>query len=97
MLQCRAVTLLPHLQLAIEEKSEEPSELRGVAAHTLKLPGKRLYLTPLLKAKKFRQYGYKTGALAAFDELQQAGLGVLDTVTRKSGNVSFYSGRIKGA
>ena len=83
----QALLLIAHSQLAIEDKSEEPSEIRGVAAHTLKLPGKRLYLTPLLKAKKIRQYGYKTGALAAFDELQQAGLGVLDTVTRKSGNV----------
>ena len=74
--------------LAIEEK-EQPTEVKGSISHTLKLPGKRLYLTPLLKPKKFRNHGYKAGALAIFDELQQAGLGVVETITKKSGVVGY--------
>ena len=74
------------LSLAIEEK-EQPTEVKGSISHTLKLSGKRLYLTPLLKAKKFRNHGYKAGALAIFDELQQAGLVVVETITKKSGVV----------
>ena len=41
----------------------------NAAAFCLKLPGKSLYLTPLLKAKKFRNFGYKTGTMCAFREL----------------------------
>ena len=43
------------------------------AAHCLKLPGRKLNLTALLYAKKFRAYGYKTGAQAAFEKLAQDG------------------------
>ena len=50
----------------------------SAAAFCLKLPGKNLYLTPLLKAKKFRSYGYKTGAMSAFRELQNADLGKVE-------------------
>lgn len=48
------------------------------AAHCLKLPGRKLNLTALLYAKKFRAYGYKTGAQAAFEKLEQDGLGEQD-------------------
>ena len=50
------------------------------AAHCLRLPGKSLHLTPLLKAKRFRNFVYKTGALKAFQELQLAQLGSLEEI-----------------
>ena len=57
--------------------------------HCLLLPGRRLDLKALLKKKKFRDpHGYKKGALAAFSELEQAGLGVGETVNTKYGSVS---------
>ena len=43
--------------------------------YCLTLPGKTLYLTPLLSQKKFRSYGHKDGAVKAFYKLQQEGLG----------------------
>lgn len=58
----------------------EVIEPDGVAAHTLKLPGKVLYLTPLLKAKKFRKFGSKKEALEAFKELEDAKLGTMEEV-----------------
>lgn len=60
--------------------SENSFECGGssAAGFCLKLPGKNLYLTPLLKAKKFRSYGYKTGAMSAFRELQTADLGTVE-------------------
>ncbi len=39
------------------------------------LPGKTLYLTPLLAMKKFRKKGKKEGAIRAFYRLQEEGLG----------------------
>lgn len=56
----------------------EPVEPDGAIAHVLRLPGKSLYLTPLLKAKKFRNFGYRQGAMSAFEELQKANLGTLE-------------------
>ena len=41
----------------------------SAAAHSLRLPGKRVFLTPLIKAKKVRNYGNKQGALGAWKEL----------------------------
>ena len=58
-------------------------------AHCLRLPGKRLDLKALLKKKKFREpHGYKKGALAAFSDLEQAGLGTVETSSSKFGTVS---------
>lgn len=54
------------------------SEVDQAAAHCLKLPGKKLNLTALLYAKKFRSHGYKTGAQAAFECLTRDGLGEQD-------------------
>jgi len=50
----------------------------------LKLPGKQLNLSALLYAKKFRAYGYKSGALNAFKELESEGLGALEEVKTKA-------------
>ena len=66
---------------------EENSDNKGAAAHCLKLPGKHLYLTPLLK---FRNYGSKSGAVAAFEELQSSELGKIVSETQKSLTVSYY-------
>lgn len=58
-------------------------------AHCLRLPGQRLDLKALLKKKKFREpHGYKKGALAAFSELEQAGLGTTETSSTKFGTVN---------
>ena len=72
---------------------EQPlSEIQSAAAHCLKLPGKNLLLTPLNNAKRFRNFGYKKGAMKAFEELQMSELGTLETVTNKNGAVScLYS------
>lgn len=57
---------------------ESMTEVDKAAAHCLKLPGKNLNLTALLYSKKFRAYGYKTGAQAAFEKLSQDGIGVVN-------------------
>lgn len=59
--------------------------MENAAAHTLRLPGQRLYLTPLLKAKKFRKFGYKEGALSAFRELENSDLGKLEEFEAEKG------------
>lgn len=47
----------------------------ATAAYCLQLPGKTLYLTPLLAQKKFRKRGNKDGAVRAFYQLEAEGLG----------------------
>lgn len=47
-------------------------------AHSLWLPGKWLFLIPLLKAKKYHNYGNKQGALDVWEELEQSGIGKLE-------------------
>ena len=47
----------------------------NTASYCLTLPGKVLYLTPLLNAKKFRKRGNKDGAIRAFYKLAENGLG----------------------
>ena len=41
---------------------------------TIVLPGRILYLTPLLNAKKYRNRGNKDGAIQAFFQLEEEGL-----------------------
>lgn len=45
------------------------------AGFCLTLPGRTLYLTPLLALKKFRKKGNKDGGVRAFYCLQEEGLG----------------------
>ena len=40
--------------------------------------------------KKFHNHGYKHGALKAFTELEEAGLGSLETDTTKPGKVNNH-------
>ena len=55
--------------------NDSVSEDDAVAAYCLTLPGQTLYLTPLLQAKKFRKRGNKDGAVRAFLQLEEEGLG----------------------
>ena len=65
--------------------NEDNQDSCSTPAHCLQLPGRKLNFTALLYAKRFRNHGYKKGALAAFRELEEAGLGVLeDTKTISS-------------
>ena len=49
----------------------------SLAAYCLQLPGQKLHLSVLLAAKTFWGRGNKEAALAAFHELEAAGLGHL--------------------
>ncbi len=51
-----------------------------ICHHTILLPGRNLYLTPLLDKKKYRGKGNREGALLAFRTLQETGLGDIHTV-----------------
>ena len=51
------------------------SKDRETAGFCLTLPGRILFLTPLLALKKFRKKGNKDGAVRAFYRLQEEGLG----------------------
>ena len=63
----------------------EADEQDTTAGYCLTLPGKKLYLTPLLAMKKFRKKGNKDGALKAFYQLEEEGLGkVLEVAGTKS-------------
>ena len=55
------------------------------AGFCLCLPGKTLYLTPLLALKKFRKKGNKDGAVRAFYQLQEEGLGKVLELTGTKG------------
>ena len=54
----------------------------SATAHSL---GRKLYMTPLLKAKKYRNFGNKQGALAAWEELERSGLGTVDRTETSKG------------
>lgn len=76
----------------ITEKESPNTELDNMESRRsdtprfcLKLPGRKLDLFALLYAKRFRDHGYKKGALAAFQELEKKGLG---NIQCKTGNAS---------
>lgn len=56
------------------------------AAYCLVLPGKTLYLTPLLNIKKFRAHGNKDGAVTAFFQLQEENLGKICVIGNSRAN-----------
>lgn len=76
-----------HAGAKANEAMQPLSDTQNAAAHCLKLPGKRLHLTPLNNAKRFRNFGYKKGALKAFEELQMSELGKVETSTHSNGSV----------
>ena len=57
----------------------------SLVSYCLLLPGKNLHLSALLTAKKFRGKGNKDGAVAAFREIADAGLGTLSTEESRRG------------
>lgn len=73
--------------LGLDEIRASPAEAsaNNTAAYCLTLPGRKLYLTPLLAMKKFRKRGNKDGALTAFYQLQAEGLGKLLEVEGSKG------------
>ena len=56
------------------DSTMRPTSDDAIAAYTLLLPGKTLYLSALLNAKKFRRRGNKDGAIRAFYQLEEEGL-----------------------
>ena len=56
-----------------QSQLQESSEDEATAAYCLTLPGRKLYLTPLLSMKKFRKS--KEGAIRVFSKLEEHGLG----------------------
>lgn len=73
--------------------SATPNGSTSLIAYCLLLPGKKLHLSALLAAKKFRGKGNKDGAVAAFQELERIGLGTLSTEESRRGT-SAVSGII---
>lgn len=55
------------------------------AGYCLSLPGRTLYLTPLLAMKKFRRRGNKDGAIRAFYRLEEDGLGKVLEISGSKG------------
>ena len=69
----------------------EGNETTNIPAYCLLLPGKKLFLKPLLDLKKFRNRGNKEAAVAAFYRLEEEGLGKVLEVSNSKGTavVSF--------
>ena len=65
-----------------------PPSGTSVAAYCLLLPGKQLHLSALLAAKKFRGRGNKDAAVAALQELEEAGLGKVEVEESRRGTAA---------
>lgn len=72
---CIGVILCINISVDAADQSSSASDDDLTAAFCLTLPGETLYLTPLLNAKKFRNRGNKDGAVRAFLQLEEEGLG----------------------
>ena len=57
----------------------------STAGFCLTIPGKKLFLAPLLAMKKFRKRGNKEGAVSAFYQLEEEGLGIVIEVAGAKG------------
>lgn len=60
----------------------------NTAGYCLSLPGKTLYLTPLLPMKKFCKRGHKNRAIRAFYRLEEEGVGKVLEVASSKGNLA---------
>ena len=56
-----------------------------ITGYTLPLPGKRLDISAIVKAKKFKNKGNKPAALDACKKLEEAGLGNLQELGKSRG------------
>ena len=77
-----------------DEVTASPAEAsaHNNAGYCLTLAGRKLYLTPLLQKKKFRKRGNKEGALAAFYQLEEEGLGkILELQGSKGTSIVSYT------
>ena len=75
-----------------ETSTSTTSEI-GAPGYTLKLAGKRLNLSALLYDKKFRDYEYNSGGVAAFKELENAGLGTLEETKTRAGGTKVNNSK----
>ena len=62
-----------------------PSSAPSLVPYCLLLPGRKLHLSALLTAKKFRGKGNKDGAVSAFREIASMKLGSLSTEDSRRG------------
>ena len=69
--------------------SSSSTKLNKCTSHTLLIDGKLLDLTALGYAKKFRDHGYTKGGLAAFQEIERAGLGIISEKKVNNSTVSI--------
>ena len=84
-LDIRTYILYPSVDFAETSPAAQDGD---TAAYCLTLPGRTLYLTPLLAQKKFRKKGNKDGAVRAFYQLQEEGLGKVLEVGGNKGTSS---------
>ena len=77
-----------------QEKGGSSNDLvAGTAGYVLLLPGKVLDISALNTSHKFRGRGNKEGAVAAINELETAGLGVVkeERATRGTTKVHYVT------
>ena len=79
---CSMPNSLPPVGISVETP-DLVVESNSTEAHCLRLPGKRLDVSALLYAKKFRAHGHKKGAEAALQKLHEAGLGIFEPTKGK--------------
>ena len=72
----------------LTEEQEVTDEDGCTAGYCLSLPGRTLYLTPLLAMKTFRKRGNKDGAIKAFYRLEEEGLGKVLEVAGSKGSLA---------
>ena len=76
--------------MTVDHMDDGATEDDATAAFTLLLPGKTLYLSKLLALKKFRNKGNKDGAVRAFYNLEEDGLGKVLEVGKGKGVITRF-------
>ena len=66
-------------------ESSKPPDDKENAAYCLTIPGKKLYIQPLLAMKRFRYRGNKRGAIRAIYLLEKDGLAKVIELTNSKG------------
>ena len=74
--------------LCIDDVIKTTTEDKSNGAMCLLLPGKKLYLQPLLAMKKFRNKGNKTGVITAFYKLESEKLGKVLEISNSRGSTT---------
>lgn len=68
-------------------ESSKPTDDKGNAVFCLTLPGRKLYIQPLLAMKKFRHRDNKRGAVRAIYLLEKEGLGKVIEIRNSKNSV----------